>query len=127
MTETVYLLRFYGYPISAPVIILSLEGLFLAIPLLWINWLRRRGVFFYTLLALGFTGAAVADWIRSEPISALAFAGVYFYSAQQEFCENCFDLYIVVSRKAVGYDLTTSPSKATTHTYDVYGNLASRT
>ncbi len=51
----------------------------------------------------------------------------YFYSAQQEFCENCFDLYITVSRKAVGYDLTTSPSKATTHTYDVYGNLASRT
>ncbi len=28
MTETVYLLRFYGYPISAPVIILSLEGSF---------------------------------------------------------------------------------------------------
>jgi hypothetical protein len=81
ITEAVYLLRFYEQPISTTAIILSLEVFFVAIPLLWSHWLRGHGIFFYTMLALGFGAAAVADWMKRETISAVAFAGVFLFGA----------------------------------------------
>jgi hypothetical protein len=75
--ETVGLFLCYGHRSFGPFLILSLWAIFLAISLLWIDWIRRRGVPYYNVFStIMFGFFALGSWVTGEHIFALLFAGM---------------------------------------------------
>jgi hypothetical protein len=60
--ETVGLLHFYGQPTFSQFIILSLAGITLTIPLLWLEWIQRRGVSYFGIFFAIWCYAAMTAW-----------------------------------------------------------------
>jgi hypothetical protein len=55
----------------------SLVGVPLTVPLLWLDWMRRRGVVYYLVfLVVAFSLFAFTSWTRDERIYAFLFGGM---------------------------------------------------
>jgi hypothetical protein len=86
IAETVSLYICYGQRFFIPYLILSLGPIFLAIPLLWIGWIRGRGVSYsdiFTTIMAGFI--AIGDWQDRAHITsrilAVLFAAFFLLGA----------------------------------------------
>jgi hypothetical protein len=63
IAEIVGLLHFYGQPKLIAFIILSLAGILLIIPLLWLEYIQRRGISYFSFLAgIWMSAALTAGW-----------------------------------------------------------------
>jgi len=67
VSESVGIVHFYGQPRFERLVAISLAGILLIMPLLWIDWLKRRGVTYFPffMLALAFLSVANA-WLDHE-------------------------------------------------------------
>jgi hypothetical protein len=87
--EIVGLLHFYRQQTFIPFVVLSMEGILLTLPLLWLTSLRRRGVPGFDIFigvwsgicAIGLSQLALRTWDRGDKVDALACAGVSLFMA----------------------------------------------
>jgi hypothetical protein len=70
--EVVGLLHFYGQPTFAQLVIHSLAGILLIIPLLWIEYIQRRGIsYFSVLFSIGVCTGMTASWNEGSSLEHL--------------------------------------------------------
>jgi hypothetical protein len=85
--ETVGLFHFYGQRSFISFALLSVEGVLLTLPLLWLTSLRRHGVpgfdifigIWCGICAIGLSQLALRTWERGDRVDALASAGVALF------------------------------------------------
>jgi fumarate reductase subunit C len=72
ISEIVGLLHFYRQPMFAQFVIHSLAGILLIIPLLWIEYIQRRGIsYFSVLFSIGVCTGMTASWNEGSSIEHL--------------------------------------------------------
>jgi hypothetical protein len=77
IAETVGLLHFYGQPTFTLFIASSLMGIILIVPLLWIEWMQRRGIsYFHVFIAIGICVLAIRCWNEGGVFYRLAGLGL---------------------------------------------------
>jgi hypothetical protein len=73
--EVVGFLHFYGQPSFTDFIIVSLSGILLTIPMLWIEWIQRSGISIFSVLAsILFCAAFAFGWNKANLFERLAIA-----------------------------------------------------
>ena len=80
--EVVGFLHFYGKPNFTEFVIVSLAGILLTIPVLWIESIQRRGVSVFSVLAsIWFCAAMTAFWKEANLFERLLIAGLPLLTA----------------------------------------------